>query len=83
MNFALHLENELLILKGATRVVSSTPTQAVVEVVGNGVIVSGEGIEVKMLNLDEGEVSLAGKFSNIKFGGNLGKKQPLLKRIFK
>lgn len=83
MNFALHLENDLLAIKGATKVASSTQTQAVIEAGERGLVISGSEIEVKMLNLEEGEVLLSGKFSNIKLGGVAGKKQPLLKRIFK
>lgn len=80
MNYILHLENNILEIHGATKVVSSEPTQAVIEMGENGVIVSGNDIEVKSLNLENGEVWLAGKISNIKFSG---KKQPLFKRIFK
>lgn len=80
MNYSLHIENNALQIKGATKVVSSEPTQAVVEIGESTIVISGNEIEVKSLNLDEGEVCLSGKFSNIKFAG---KKQPLFKRLFK
>ena len=83
MNYVLHIENDIIEIKGATKVVSSTQTQAVVEVGDVGIIITGSEIEVKGLNLENGEVLLSGKFSNIKFANAKGKKQPLLKRIFK
>ena len=83
MNYILHLEDNSLTIKGATKVVSSTQTQAVVEAGENGIVITGNEIEVKSLNLEEGEVLLSGKFANIKFSNSAGKKQPLFKRIFK
>lgn len=79
----IHLEDQVLMIRGATRVVSSTQAQAVVETNEKSIIVTGNEIEVKKLNLDEQEVWLAGKFSIIKFAALGGKKQSLLKRIFK
>lgn len=83
MDYSLHIENDVLEIKGATKVVSSTQSQAVVETNERSIIIAGSEIEVKSLNLDEGLLCLSGKFTNIKFGNALGKKQPLLKRIFK
>ncbi len=82
MTKVLHLEGDTLQIKGATRVASSTLTQAVVECGDSAVIISGNSIEVKKLNLEEGEVLFCGKFSNIKMGEKSDKKT-LLKRIFK
>ena len=83
MGNILNLDGERLQIKEAEKVVSSTQNQAVVETKSSTIIVSGSEIEVKKLNLDEGEVELNGKYSAIKFS-NLGqKKQPLIKRIFK
>lgn len=79
----LHLESDMLQIKGATKVISSTQTQAVIETTENTIVVTGTEIEVKKLNLDECEVCLQGKFANFKFGALNGKKQPFLKRIFK
>ncbi len=70
-------------ISGATKVVSSSPTQAVVETNEGGILVSGTDIEVKKLNLEEGQVVFAGKFTMLKFGLATGKKPSLLKRIFK
>ena len=83
MEGELHLKGSELEIIGATKVVSSTQNQAVIETKDCAIIIVGSDIEVKKLNLDEGVVCLYGKFSNIKFGTASGKKQPLLKRIFK
>lgn len=79
----LVLSGDNLEILGATKVVSSSPTQAVVETKDGGILISGSDIEVKKLNLDEGQVAFSGKFSMLKFGTVSGKKTPLLKRIFK
>lgn len=78
----MHLEGQILQVKGATKVVSSTSSQAVVEMGERCVVLTGEKIEVKKLNLDEGEVCLFGEFSTIKFT-QASVKKGLLKRIFK
>lgn len=83
MSNILHLEGEILQIKGATKVVSSTSTQAVVELGEKSVVLIGENIEVKKLNLEDSEVCLVGNFSTIKFAQAGGKKGSLLKRIFK
>ena len=79
----LHLEGDCLLIKGATKVSSSTSTQAIVECGEKTYYISGNEMEVKKLNLEEGEVVFFGKFSIIKIGQSQGKKQPFLKRIFK
>lgn len=78
----LHLEGQLLQIKGATKVISATSTQAVIEMGQRCVVLTGEKIEVKKLNLDEGEVCLFGEFATIKFA-QANVKKGLLKRIFK
>ena len=83
MNNSLHLEGDVVEIKGATKMVSSTPTQAVVEIDEKAIILTGNNIEVKKLDLDNKQVSLGGKFSNIKIGDASLKKGSLLKRIFK
>lgn len=79
----LVLSGDNLEISGATKVVSSSPTQAVVETTDGGVLVGGTDIEVKKLNLDEGQVAFSGKINMLKFGLPIGKKPSLLKRIFK
>lgn len=83
MEYILHIEGNLLQIKGATRVVSTTQSQAVIETASKTLVVSGSGIEVKKLNLEEKEVCLSGDFSFVKLSAAKGTKQPLLKRIFK
>ena len=78
-----HLEGKKLQMQGATKVASSTSTQAVIEFGENMVIITGERIEVKSLNLELGEVCLEGEFSNLKFTQSGAKKGSFLKRIFK
>ena len=83
MGNIMHLEDNLLQIKGATKVVSTTQAQAVIEMQEECVVVSGKEIEVKKLNLEEQEVCLQGQLSQIKFEQCKGKTQPFLKRIFK
>ncbi len=82
MNKFLHLEGDMLQIKGATKIVSSTTSQAVVETADSTIVVTGQNIEVKRLNLDEQDVCLSGTFSQLKFNSS-AVKVPLLKRIFK
>lgn len=79
----IHLEGDILEIKGATKVTSCVQNQAVIETGDNLIIASGIEIEVKKLNLEEGEVSIQGKITNIKLGTPSSKKMPFLKRIFK
>ena len=84
MSESILIENSSnLQIKGATKVVSSTVSQAVVESKGNTIIISGNGLEVRKLDLENGEVCFIGKISNIKFAPLGDSKTPLLKRIFK
>ena len=83
MSNFLHLEGEYLQIKGAVKIVSSTQNQAIIEMTDTGIVITGNDLEVKKLNLDEQEVILSGKFLNFKFGMINAKKIPLYKRIFK
>ena len=83
MSNFISIENQNNInINGATKVVSSTQNQAVVESEETSIIISGSDLEVKKLDLDNKEVSFSGKITNIKFSSN-SQKLPLLKRIFK
>lgn len=83
MNDIISIENRNQIsIKGATKVSSSTQAQAVVEVGDCVIIITGTDLEVKKLDLDNKEVSFAGKITNLKFTSR-GEKQSLMKRIFK
>ena len=83
MSNFISIENQNNInINGATKVVSSTQNQAVVESEETSIIISGSDLEVKKLDLDNKEVSFSGKITNIKFS-SYSQKLPLLKRIFK
>lgn len=84
MNELITIENSSSItINGATKVVSSTQNQAIVETKENTIIITGTGLEVRKLDLDNCEVSFLGKITNIKFTALGGSKTPFLKRIFK
>ena len=84
MQESLLIENsESVKVLGATRVISSTQNQGVVETKDSVIVISGSDIEVKKLDLENGEVSFHGKINSIKFSNGQGAKVPLLKRIFK
>ena len=83
MTEILHLEGDFLQINGATNVVASTNSQAVVQCGEKMFVLSGNQIEVKKLNLEEGEVAFCGKFANIKVSHGQEKKTPIFKRIFK
>lgn len=78
----LHLEGESLILQGVTKVISSSQSQTVLQCGEQVIVLTGNNIEVKKLELETGEVCLQGNFSNIKLSTK-SEKQPFLKRIFK
>lgn len=78
----LHLEGERLILQGVTKVISSSQSQTVLQCGEQVIVLTGNNIEVKKLELETGEVCLQGNFSNIKLSAK-SEKQPFLKRIFK
>ena len=73
---------KLLTIIGATKVVSSTNTQAVVEVGDTNVLICGNELEVVKLDLEDKEVEFSGNITSFKY---INKKEntPLLKRIFK
>ncbi len=75
-------DRKKLIIKGATRVLSSTNTQAVVELGGTNIVVSGTNIEVTKLDLENKEVCFSGSFTALKYAQKT-EKTNLLKRLFK
>lgn len=74
--------DNLLYIKGAKKVLSCTESQAVIETETKKVVITGNNIEVKNLNLENCEVCLFGNYSQIKFLQE-GEKKSLFKRIFK
>lgn len=75
-------DRKKLVLKGATKIVSSTTTQAVVELEQSTLIISGSEIEITKLNLENKEVCFSGKIDSLKFSQK-SEKKGFLKRIFK
>ena len=80
---SLQLEDrKKLSITGATKVISSTSTQAVVEVGDSTVVISGSNIEVVKLDLDNKQVNFSGNITAIKYASKT-EKTPILKRLFK
>lgn len=73
---------KLITIFGATKVISSTLTQAVVEINDATMIISGSNIEVVKLNLDDKEVEFSGEIKEVKYS-HKQEKTSFLKRIFK
>ncbi len=71
-----------LTLVGATKVVSSTSNQAVVEIGDTNVVISGSNIEVVKLDLENKQVNFSGNIVAIKYMQKT-EKTPFLKRLFK
>lgn len=82
MNTITLENNNFLTILGATKVVSSTPTQTAIEQGETLIVITGNELEIKKLDLDGKEVSLAGQIANLKFTDK-AQKVPLMKRIFK
>ena len=83
MTELITIENQNNIkLQGATRVISSTQTQACVEAGDSTILITGNDLEVKKLDLDNKSVEFSGKISTLKFTTK-AEKVPLMKRIFK
>ena len=73
---------KLIRIFGATKVISSTLTQAVVEINDATMIISGSNMEVVKLNLDDKEVEFSGEIKEVKYS-HKQEKTSFLKRIFK
>ena len=80
-NLNLNSQN-ILSIQGAKKILSCTQSQAVIETDKKKIIATGSAIEVKKLNLENGEVCIYGIFSNIKLTDE-SEKKGLIKRIFK
>ena len=84
MSECLTIENyEKVELQGATKVVSATNNQAVIETTAKTIVLSGANLEITKLGLDNHLVCLSGTISSLKFSLKKKKKPSLLKRIFK
>lgn len=75
-------DRKIVEISGALKVVSSTNSQAVIEVEGSNLVIYGSNIEVTKLNLESKEVTFSGEIAGIKYMSKT-EKVGLLKRIFK
>lgn len=75
-------DRKSIIINGATKVISTTQTQAIVEIEDTNLLVSGTNIEVTKLDLNNKEVEFAGNINSVKYLSKT-EKTPILKRIFK
>ncbi len=75
-------ERSLMTIKGATKMISSTETQSVVEVGDCNLIISGQKLEITKLDLENKEVNIKGIINSLKYSQKT-EKTNLIKRIFK
>ena len=71
-----------LSLVGVTKIISSTNTQAAVEIGDDTLVITGTDLEITKLSLENKEVSFAGTINSLKFG-HKAEKKGFFKRIFK
>ena len=83
MDEIITIENSSSItIKGATKVISSTDTQAVVEIGGSNIVITGTNIEVTKLDLENKEVCFSGNINGVKYTQKT-EKVNIIKRLFK
>ena len=71
---------QTLNILGVSKVNGVSPTEVMLEIEGDRLLVTGEGMEVHTLDVENKVLTILGKINSMKF---LGAKVPLLKRIFK
>ena len=71
---------QTLNISGVSKVNGVSPTEVMLEIEGDRLLVTGEGMEVQTLDVENKVLTILGKINSMKF---LGAKVPLLKRIFK
>jgi len=67
---------------GANKIISSTTSQAIVEISDTSLVISGSNIEVRKLDLENKEVCFSGEIISLKYIKK-GEKTGFLKRLFK
>ncbi len=72
-----------LIITGVTRVDASSPTSCSLQVGDTTLMVMGEGMNVKRLDVTEGVLEVGGKILGLKYSGGKKYQESILKRIFK
>lgn len=75
-------ERKQITIIGATKVLSATNTQSVVEVGGTNLVITGTNLEVTKLDLDNKQVFFSGEINGVRY---VTKKEKvgLFKRLFK
>lgn len=77
------IENRsFIILTGATKMISSTETQSVVEVGDSNIVITGQNLEITKLDLENKEVNIKGTINSLKYSKK-AEKTSLIKRLFK
>ena len=71
---------QTLNILGVSKVNGVSPTEVMLEIEGDRLLVTGENMEVQTLDVENKVLTILGKINSMKF---LGAKVPLLKRIFK
>lgn len=71
---------QTLNILGVTKVSGVSPSEVLLEMEGDRLLITGEGMEVQTLDVENKVLTILGKINSMKF---LGAKVPLLKRIFK
>ena len=69
-------------ISGATKMVSSTETQSVVEVGDCNIVISGQNLEITKLDLENKEVNIKGIINSLKYSQK-NEKNNIFKRLFK
>ena len=77
------IENQKNItIKGATKIISATNTQAIIDLGQKNITIQGTNLEITKLNLEEQEVCFSGSFTSLKYATKT-EKPSFLKRLFK
>lgn len=75
-------ERKKITINGATRVISSSITQAIIEINNSNLLICGNNIEVTKLDLENNTVEFSGDINSLKYTKK-PEKRSLIKRIFK
>lgn len=83
MQEIINIDNQKsMSIRGVEKIVSSTPTQSVVQTSLSKIIITGNNLEVKKLDIENKDAIIEGEIYNIKFNKK-NEKKSLLRRIFK
>lgn len=83
MQEIINIDNQKsMSIRGVEKIVSSTPTQSVVQTSLSKIIITGNNLEVRKLDIENKDAIIEGEIYNIKFNKK-NEKKSLLRRIFK